>query len=278
MSRTLLRGLKMLELLDFYGPSTVTELAERLQVDKATASRLASACIPEGWVVRENGRVLVGPRAALLGQSNPIATTLRGAEPLVHGVCGVTGLLTQVVVVLGGHGVILANSSPGRIQFPAGLTSRMPLWATAAGKVLAAQLTRPQLDRLLPAEPFPAPSELTEPVADPSVLVEVLAELGGGMPSGWSSSADTLVRTRAELDRDLNLIRAAGRFRDVSEMGPGISCLAVPWPQPGLAAAMVCIGTIVALDRDEPMVERALRAAVAPGATRGDIVAAAAKT
>ena len=62
MSSTFIRGLALLETIDLYGPITVTELAQRTGVDKSTVSRTLAACEPDGWVVRTEGRVALGPR------------------------------------------------------------------------------------------------------------------------------------------------------------------------------------------------------------------------
>ncbi len=79
-----LRGLKLLETIDVYGPLTVTEIANVTGLDKSWVSRIVTACEPDGWIVRENGRVTLGPRAALLAHSSAAGELIRRAQPLVE--------------------------------------------------------------------------------------------------------------------------------------------------------------------------------------------------
>src|ERR1700753_3256473 len=101
MSKTLMRGLALLETIDQHGPLTVMELVRDTRIDKSIVSRTLTALEREGWVVRNEGKVELGPRAALLGHSSQAAMAVRRAEPLVHAVAGVTGLLTQAYGLVG---------------------------------------------------------------------------------------------------------------------------------------------------------------------------------
>src|ERR1700761_1603715 len=108
-----LRGLKLLETIDVYGPLPVTEIAQVTGVDKSWVSRIVTACEPDGWVVRENGRIALGPRAALLAQSTPADELIRRAQPLVEAIAGVTGLLAQAYGLVGSHATVLAAAGSG---------------------------------------------------------------------------------------------------------------------------------------------------------------------
>ncbi len=87
-----MRGLELLETIDVHGSLTITELARLTSMDKSAVSRMVSACEPDGWVVRDNGRISMGPRAALLGHSSPSAEFVRNAASVVETIAGVTGM------------------------------------------------------------------------------------------------------------------------------------------------------------------------------------------
>jgi DNA-binding IclR family transcriptional regulator len=285
VSQTLLRGLKLLETVDFHGPLSISALARELGVDKATASRMVTACESDGWLVRDEEGVRIGPRSALLGQGAVAGESLRAAEPLVHAICGVTGLFTQAVGLIGSHVVALATASPTGAAFAYGLRTRFPLWLTAAGKTVAAQLETAELTRLLPPEPWDYELALAQ-IAPASLIEPFTAMLGiAGAPPAASSAASSeahpvtsRVSTRVQLDEQLTRIRRDGVFLDESELLPQTGCLAVPWPRPGLPAAMVCIATREVTVQRRLLIERVLRAASRPGASRETIVAAAAET
>jgi DNA-binding IclR family transcriptional regulator len=280
VSQALLRALKLLETVDFYGPLTITELARHLEVDKATASRMVASCEPDGWLVRDSQGVRIGARAAMLGQDAVAGQAVRTAQPLVHAVCGVTGVLTQAVGLVGAFGVVLASAWTSGAQVRLGLTTRFPLWLSASGKVIASQLDGTQLDKLVP-DPFTSREEVLERVAPASFMAAFVASLGlseavlAGELAGEPAGA-TAARDRRELDAQLEVIRRDGVFLDHGELLQQTACIGVPWPRPGMPAALVCIATESTVAADGALIERALRAAAMPGATRESIVAAAA--
>src|SRR5580692_10356787 len=142
MSKTLMRGLTLLEAIDLRGPMTVMELSRDSGLDKSIVSRTVTALEHDGWVARHKGKVEVGPRAALLGHTSQASRAVRRAEPLVHAIAGVTGLLTQAYGLIGSHAVVLASAGGRGVNAQAGLGSEVPLYVTAAGKTIAAQLER----------------------------------------------------------------------------------------------------------------------------------------
>ncbi len=269
MSRTFLRGLALLEVLDEIGSIGISDLARRLGSDKGAVSRMVTACESDGWVVRRAGKVELGPRAALLGQSSATSRLVRHVEPIAHAVAGVTGLLVQVSSLVGAKVISIATASGEDRAMPSGLDNRLPLWAGAAGKIVAAQLDPRRLDALLPPSPYPDPQ--VGNLADETVGDEVF---GGGTPH--PRFATTLVHTRADLERQLARIRIDGGFEEHGEIHPNGACVGVIWPESALPTALVCIGThaIIAARRELLLVT--LRAAVRSGATRGDVVTATA--
>jgi IclR family acetate operon transcriptional repressor len=270
MSKTFMRGLALLETIDLHGPLTVTELARHSGVDKSIVSRTITACEIDGWVVRSAGKVALGPRAALLGRSSAAEAAVRHAEPLVQALAGVTGLLTQAYALVGARAVLIASAGA---SIPVGIGTGLPLFATAAGKVIAAQLTDSELDRRLPPEPFPDAVAEVASLAGFEPLSNTLLAPSKESPSAPSKAA----RDRRQLAKQLEIVRRDGLATDAGEIDPALGCIAVPWPgQPSMPAALACMGSPASLATGEVLVKTVLAAAAGPAATREEIVASAA--
>ncbi|BEP14669.1 hypothetical protein acdb102_29800 [Acidothermaceae bacterium B102] len=271
-----MRGLRLLETVDVYGPLSISALARHLSVDKATASRMVASCEPDGWLVRDEDGVRIGPRAALLGQGDRSVEAVRLAESLVHALSGVTGAHAQAVGLVGRHVVVLASAGAQGMLPHYGLSTTFPLWLTAAGKVVASQLPVARLDSLLP-EPFPSIEEALASVATPAAL-EAFAESVGLTRLGPSAEpAETsLAADRTELDVQLAQIRRDGVFLDLGELVAEAACVAVPWSRFGMVGALTVIAPRGFIADQRAVIERALRAAGEPSASRASIVAAAA--
>jgi hypothetical protein len=69
--------------------------------------------------------------------------------------------------------------------------------------------------------------------------------------------------------------RSSELVTERGELLKGGGCIAVSWPVPGLTGAIACVGLLADIEADHAYIERALRAATVPGATRKSIVAAA---
>ncbi len=269
MSQTLMRGLSLLESVDMHGPLTITELSRLSGVDISIVSRTISALEGDGWVVRSEGKVELGPRAALLGHTSAGAGVVRRAEPLVHAVAGVTGLLAQAYCLVGTRAVVLAAAGGRGQGTPTGLGVSVPLFATAAGKMVAAQLDSAELTRRLPSEPYPDPAE------ELARLIGYRPPAGAMLsgPDGPGVSTHAVAQHREQLDRELEGIREAGMASDRGELDPELGCLAVAWSQAGVACALACLGAPAEIAAAETVVRTALLAASAPGARPEDVVA-----
>jgi DNA-binding IclR family transcriptional regulator len=272
VSKTLMRGLTLLETIDAHGPITIMELARLSGSDKSIVSRTVGALEREGWVVRMSGKIELGPRAALLGHSSPAGDAVRRAEPLVHAVAGVTGLLTQAYALVGTRAVVMAAANGRGPSTPVGLGSGIPLFATAAGKVIAAQLESAELDRRLPAEPYPDPApEIARLAGFPPVAGALRVA-----PEETLASSGSVASTRAELEAQLEQVRRQGLATDHGEFHPQLGCIAMPWSQPGVPAALACMGSPGELATIRGVVQGALGAATVTGAKPEDVVAGAA--
>jgi DNA-binding IclR family transcriptional regulator len=272
MSKTLMRGLVLLETIDLQGPITIMELVRQSGVDKSIVSRTIAALEREGWIVRREAKIELGPRAALLGHSSRGAQAVRDAEPLVHAVAGVTGLLTQAYALVGTRAFVLAAADGRGTATSAGLGSGVPLFATAAGKTIAAQLEGADLARRLPPEPYPDPSpELAALAGFGPIAGAVLAE-----PREPFETSIAVASRRSQLDSQLEEVRREGIARDAGELHPQMGCLAVPWPRPGLPASLACMGSPAEIEAAEALVKAVLRTAAAAGARPEDVIASAA--
>jgi DNA-binding IclR family transcriptional regulator len=270
VSKTLLRGLDLIEVVGLHGPMTVTELARRTGVHVTIVSRTVSACEPDGWLMRVGNKIVVGPRCALLGLASPANQAIRQAEPLVAAITGATGLVTTASCLIGRDVMPIATSG-GAASLP-GVASRMPIHIMAAGRAIAAQLTPQQLDAALPAEPFPAAGLIIESLGGASPIPSYLAEYQR------VEEPRELPRTRAALLAEIETIRTGGFARDHGEVHASIHCIAAPWPVPGLPAAFACIGARDAIADARTTIEACLSAATRPGATARDVIQAAALT
>jgi DNA-binding IclR family transcriptional regulator len=269
-----MRGLGLLEIIDAVGPITVSELARRTGIERSIVSRMVSACERDGWVVRNGRDVALGPRAALLAHSSAAAATVRQAEVLVDALSGVTGLPAQAYGLIGAHAAVLASAGDRGPSPIAGLSANVPLFATAAGLTIAAQLDPDELDRLLPPAPFPDPiADMAERRGWDAVAHKIDAQ--GIKPA---QSPARFPRDRRELARQLDQIRSDGIAIDDGALHPEIGCIAIPWPRAELPAALACMGAPATLEHQRPLTTAVLAAAAAPGARREDIIAAAAAT
>jgi DNA-binding IclR family transcriptional regulator len=271
MSKTLLRGLDLIEEVGRQGPLTVTELSRRTGVDITIVSRTVKACEPGGWLVRVDGKVLPGPRCALLGLASPVSRTIATAEPLVRALAGVTGLAAAAEGLVGHDQMMLASFGAAGAEGLASTLSRIPIYMLAGGRAVAAQLTAEQLDALLPDEPYPGPEQLLAALDEVAPASAYLAGLRVEQDPGAA-----LPRTRAELEAELGTIRESGFARDHGALHPGIHCIAAPWPTDTVAAALTCFGSREKIEGERELIETVLRVAAGPGATAQDVIDAAA--
>lgn len=240
----MIRGLSLVEAVGAE-PSTISDLARRLDLDKSIVSRLVAAAEADGWLVRRDGVIELGPRSAALGRSSDARDVERIAAELAHALSGVTGLDAMVFQYAGDRGHLLAFAAGIHTVVTQTEADPFPLFATATGLTLAASLDPAEVDRRL-EEPLPRYTNRT--IVDPGIL-----------------------------RRRIDAIRAGGLAREDGEFGVGVGCLAAVWRHP-LAAAPTSIsvlGPAAVVDADEPLVRRVLTAAVQPNATRSSVVAAA---
>ncbi len=272
MSKTLVRGLELIEELGLYGPMSISDLARRSEIHVSIVSRTVSALEPEGWMVRVDGKVAAGPRCALLGLISPAGKTVRRAEPLVQALAAVTGVATAASGLIGLDVMILAASGRAGAELPNGFSSRVPVYVMAAGRAIAAEVPSATLDAILPAGQYPDAEEVMTSLVGSKPIPDFIATAGPGEKNHGS-----IPTNRAELDAEIATIRETGFARDEGELHPAIHCIAAPWPTPELPASLSCIGSREEIEGNRETIEACLRAAVAPGAGTQDVFDVAAR-
>jgi DNA-binding IclR family transcriptional regulator len=273
VAKTLLRGLDLIEVVGLHGPLTITELARRTEIDTSIVSRTVSSLEPDGWLVRQHGKIQPGPRCALLAQVSPASHAIRAAEPLVSAIAGVVQVATIASSLVGHDVMVLAAADANRPAPSAGISSRVPVHVMAAGRAIASLLDTDQLTKVLPSEPYPGVETVIDALDTRSTIPAMLARLEA---PGRRPPAPP--RTRGELDAMIRRIQEDGFSRDEGEINPGVRCIAIPWPAAGLPSAIACIGSRDDIVNRTSLIETCLRCAVQPGATARDVIQAAAAT
>jgi IclR family acetate operon transcriptional repressor len=198
--RSVGRALDLLEIMQQAVPEgvRVSDAAERLGVDPATASRLLATLMAHGYASRmPNRRYTLGARSLRLATAW-VDRLVQHAAPIMARVadsCGETVYLLQLV---GSEAVTLARLAGNRrAMIDVEIGPSYPLWASAAGRALLGCVPVVRRPELLPAEPFPALTPRTK--------------------TSW-----------AALSAALEAARVSGIYAEEGELDPNLSCYAIP--------------------------------------------------
>ncbi|MGY0498305.1 IclR family transcriptional regulator [Nocardia sp. FBN12] len=209
---------------------TLTELAARAELPLPTAHRLVGELVTWGALSRtESGNYVIGRRLWDIGLLAPVQSGLRHiASPYLHDLYGAT-LATVHLAVRDGVQVLYIDRLSGHASVPVVSTigSRLPLHATAVGKVLLAH----------------APSEIQSAVfGDLSRITRYTVNQPGA------------------LRRQLERVRENDFATTVEEMSLGACSVAVPIRAGGEVVA--ALGVVVpSLERDQARLVSALQVA-----------------
>jgi DNA-binding IclR family transcriptional regulator len=171
-------------ILEAFGPDdehlSLTEIARRSGVAKASVHRLARELLCWGLLERHGSDYRLGMRLFEIGQRVPRQRILRdAARPYMEDLYQATGETIHLAVPDGREVLYLEKvSGHGQITRPSRVAGRMPLHATATGKVLLAFGAAHLLDEVL-ATPLERVTPYT--VVAPGLLRRELArarELG----------------------------------------------------------------------------------------------------
>jgi len=197
---SLSRGLQILQLLAHENrPLGVTDIADRLAVDPSTSYRLLATLEKHGFIRQESSKKyilgfgVVDIASALLRQLDVVTIAAPHLRVLMSG----TGESAHLAVADGKRAAIVAQTrSPGMLRVDTPIGSGEPLYCTAVGKALLAELDPVGLKALLGNAPLRRYS--------PNTITNI----------------DMLV---TELQRT----RDRGYALDDEELHPGVRCIAV---------------------------------------------------
>lgn len=195
-------GLRALELLvASHTPLRVTEIAERLDLDKANAHRTLAALVRLGYVDQDPSTRRYGATVRVVELARSVLDSRDltvVAAPHLRSLWASSGENTHLAVLAGDHVVYVSNlNGTTLLSANASIGQSQPLHCTATGKSIIANLPRATIDGLLRAIDLEAftPRTITEP--------EVL-------------------------EKQLSGVRAAGYAVDDREYHPGVRCVAAP--------------------------------------------------
>lgn len=234
--RSVERAFSALEFLVEAAPRTVrvVDVAARIEVDPATASRLLTTLTARGYASRTpQRRYTVGPRSLRMARDWVWRLQTASAGPLER-ISRATGEAVMLTQLLGPNAVPIATRLPGDERrdwlppFDDGVAGKYPAWATAAGRAMLAVLPAAERRRVLPPEPYPGFTSQT--------------------PTTWTSLRDA--------------IRTGGRdgvHFEQEEAAPGMWCYATALPRGG-HGEILAVSVIAAGDLNRTRHARILRA------------------
>ena len=248
------RAIRALELIAEAGELGVTELGRRLEVHKATASRLVATLAERGLVERdavsEKYRLGFG-LIRLAGAAMAGLDLVRTAHPILEELADRTRETVNLGVLSGGAVVYVDQvSGTHAIVSVSWVGRRTPLHCTSNGKVLLAYLSDAERDRLLAG---PLKRETPATIVDVKVLHAQLREI---LVRGYA-------QTLEELEEGLNAVAAPIRQADgqalaaVSVSGPAFRMRPVDLPR----IARLTVDAANAISRRLGYVERGRTAA-----------------
>lgn len=247
------RAIRALELISEHGELGVTELGRKLEVHKATASRLMTTLAERGFVERDPisekfrlGFGLISLAGAAVGGNDLV----RAARPILDDLAERTRE-TVNLGVLSGESVVYVDQVTGTrsIVSVSWVGQRTPLHCTSNGKVLLAFATEAERDRLLQG---PLPRLTPRTITDVRKLRTQLSEI----------RARGYAQTLEELEEGLNAVAAPVRGMSgdlvaaLSVSGPAFRMRAVDLPRFGRFA----VDSALAISRRLGYIDRGVRA------------------
>lgn len=201
MLKSLDRGLKALDILSTHESVTVTELAELLEVDKSTASRIIETLKQHDMVqnVANTRKYRMGFRILHLGeQFRQRLNILDIARPILHQVSDELQQSVHLCAYNKGMAYVI-DQIVGNVPYSMSATVGMiePMHSSSVGKCILAYRGKDNIDRLLENYEYTAYTQYT-------------------------------ITDREELLAELEKIRERGYAVDDQEMFVGVRCIALP--------------------------------------------------
>jgi IclR family transcriptional regulator, acetate operon repressor len=229
--RSVTRAVRALEAIAESGDMGVSELGRKLDVHKATASRLLATLAERGLVERDpfSERYRLGfGLIRLAGAAMTSLDLVRSGRPILEELAERTRETVNIGVV-SGDGVVYVDQVAGSraIVSVNWVGQRTPLHCTSNGKVLLAFMDEAERDRIL-ARPLDRKTPRT--IVDPAALRD---ELEGIRRRGYAQTVE-------ELEEGLNAVAAPVRQADgrvtaaLSVSGPAFRMRGVDLPRMAL--------------------------------------------
>lgn len=182
--QSLERGLSVIKVFDAEHPRrTLSEVARAARLSPAAARRFLLTLVELGYLSGDNGVFEVLPSVLSLGY--PQLSNLSLAEivqPYLDEVAGELRASSSLTALDGDETIVLARASASRpMTLAVNVGTRLPAFATAAGRVLLAELPDDELEAYLKRavlRPL-TPSTIVDPAALHAELMKVRAQ-------GWS--------------------------------------------------------------------------------------------
>lgn len=208
--QSLTRGLQIVEMVWQAGRSVgITELAEKLGVDKSSASRLVKTLVASGYLQQERGsrRFIVGSRLYQIGWELVNRMPLREkARKYLYRLVKDTEECAHTAVYSEGQALMIDDVEAAHsLRVVGGIGRMLPMHCTAVGKTLLAFAKLPM--------PITLERKMPNTLTDASVLTRHLAQ-----------------------------VCEQGYAYDDEEHQPGVRCLAAPvYNMTGIAVAAIGI-------------------------------------
>jgi len=204
----------------------VTDAARHLGVGPSTAHRLLATLQQHGFAEQTHGgrRYRLGPSMTASSDTQAIDHCAEVAHPFMQQLRDESQETVHVSVLNGARATFVAAiESPLMVRVASRVGTSIPAHASAAGKVLLAELSDEELAELYPDE-----------------------ELTGATRAG--------IRTRTALEDELRRVRADGLGRNIGESEDGLAALAVPIPRPGgrVLCSLTLTGPLARFDPGSP--------------------------
>ncbi|GAB3347737.1 IclR family transcriptional regulator [Amycolatopsis echigonensis] len=153
--KTLRNGLALLRLLEGRDATAITDLAKELQISPSTAHRIASTLRTEGFLRQDphTRRYLLGPGIVLGRPGAELERCLEVAPDHLASLRDSTGETVHIAVRTGRQVRFpLAVESTRQVRVASSVGRTVPVHATAAGKILLAQLPDTEIRKMLGSE------------------------------------------------------------------------------------------------------------------------------
>ena len=216
------RALRALELIADAGELGVTELSRRLDVHKATASRLAATLADHGLIERNpiTGRYRLGfGLIRLAGAAIASLDVVRAARPVLEELAEATRETVNLGLLSGDDVVYIDQVTGGRSILSASWVGRRTaLHCSASGKVLLAFMSEPERERQLERTPARmTPNTLVDPQALRAQLEEIrvrgYGQIEGELEEGLNAVAAPIRQADGQVSATLSVSGPAFRLR-----------------------------------------------------------------